>query len=345
MAPWLDLPYEITNVTAEEEKFIRKCLLGYTKQFVKCGKAGYVMPGAFRNHAEAIYNLQVRPDDIWVITFPRSGTTWMQELVWLVENNLDFKKAKSTPLYQRFPMLETTTQIPEIAFDLIKVNFMNLGNFQGLSKAARVPSWQSIDEAPSPRLIKTHLPLSLLPPNLLNTAKVVYVARDPRDVSVSYYYLHKMVGKTLLRANFTHFWEALRRDLMPYSPIVAHTNEAWCKRHHPNMHFMFYEDMIKDLPKEIRGVSDFLNKNYNDKEIKKLAEHLSFENLRKNKNVNNTTNTNGEGIQFVRKGEAGGWQAHFDEKQQLQAEEYLIDRLQGLDLRYPSFPLNEITRL
>lgn len=102
---------------------------------------------------------------------------------------------------------------------------------------------------------------------------------------------------------------------------------------------------MQDLPKEIHGVCNFLNRQYSDEEITKLAEHLSFESLRKNKNVNNTTNTNGEGIQFVRKGEAGGWQTHFDEKQQLQAEEYLIERLQGLDLKYPSFPLNEITRL
>lgn len=113
----------------------------------------------------------------------------------------------------------TTTQIPEVAFELIKMNFMNLGNFQGLSKAAREPSWQSIDEAPSPRFIKTHLPLSLLPPNLLSTAKVVYVARDPRDVTVSYYYLHKMISKTLMRGNFTNFWEALRRDLCEYQQI------------------------------------------------------------------------------------------------------------------------------
>ncbi|XP_075973909.1 sulfotransferase 1B1-like [Anticarsia gemmatalis] len=345
MAPWLELPYEITNVTAEEEKIIRKCLLGYTKPFVRCGKTGYVMPGAFRKHAEEIYNMQVRPDDIWVITFPRSGTTWIQELVWLVENNLDFKTAKSKPLYKRFPMFEITAQIPEIAFELIKANFMNLGNFQGLYEAAKVPSWKSLAEAPSPRFIKTHLPLSLLPPNLLNTAKVVYVARDPRDVAVSYYYLHKMVAKSLMRANFNHFWEAFRRDLLPWTPIVAHTNEAWTQRHHPNMHFVYYEDMLKDLPKEINRMCGFLNREYTDAEVKMLAEHLSFESLRKNKNVNNTTSANSEGIQFVRKGEAGGWRTHFDEKQQLQAEDFLVERLKGLDLKYPSFPLVESTRL
>lgn len=110
-----------------------------------------------------------------------------------------------------------TSMIPEIAFDLIKSNFMNLGYFQGLNHAARVPSWKSIDEAPSPRFIKTHLPLSLLPPSLLSTAKVIYVARDPRDVAVSYYYLHKMVAKTLMRATFNNFWDAFRRDLCKFN--------------------------------------------------------------------------------------------------------------------------------
>ncbi|CAH0579490.1 unnamed protein product [Chrysodeixis includens] len=344
MAPQLDLPYEIKNVTPEEEKIIRKCVLGHTRNFVKCGKEGYVMPGGFKKHAQGIYNMQVRPDDVWVITFPRSGTTWMQEMVWLAANNLDFKTAKDIPLYKRFPMAEITTQIPDIAFELIKLNFLNLKSFQGLNEAVKVPSWKSIDKAPSPRFIKTHLPLSMLPPNLLTTAKVVYVARDPRDVCVSYYYLHKMIAKSLMRSNFTHFWEAFRRDLLPWTPIVAHTNEAWTKRHHPNMHFVYYEDMLKDLPKEIGNVCKFLNRQYNETEINLLATHLSFKSMQKNKNLNNTVNGD-DNIQFVRKGEAGGWQTHFDEKMQLQAEEFLVSRLKGLDLSYPSFPIHEITRL
>lgn len=108
-----------------------------------------------------------------------------------------------------------------MAFDLIRINFMNLAHFQGLNHAARVPSWKTIEELPSPRFIKTHLPLSLLPPSLLSTAKVIYVARDPRDVAVSYYYLHKMVIKTLMRATFNHFWDAFRRDLCKLKFFVS----------------------------------------------------------------------------------------------------------------------------
>ncbi|KAJ0177434.1 hypothetical protein K1T71_007443 [Dendrolimus kikuchii] len=345
MPSWIDLPYEIKNVTPEEDKLIKKCVMGHTRSFVKCGKSGYVMPGAFKNHAQAIYNMEVRPDDIWVITFPRSGTTWTQEMIWLLKNHLNFNASKETPLYDRFPMLEITSMIPDIACELIKTNFMNLANFQGLSDAVKTPSWKRIDETPSPRFIKTHLPLSMLPPNLLSTAKVVYVARDPRDVAVSYYYLHKMIAKSLMRANFNHYWEAFKRDLLPWTPIIAHTNEAWKQRHHPNLHLVFYEDLIKDLPKEIGRISHFLGKNYSDDKIKQLAEYLSFNSLRKNENVNNTTGNGKNEIQFIRKGEAGGWKSHFDQEMVLEAEEFLISRLEGLDLVYPSFRLGETTHL
>ncbi|KOB52016.1 Sulfotransferase, partial [Operophtera brumata] len=136
-------------------------------------------------------------------------------MVWLLMNDLDYETSREQPLYSRFPMLEITSMIPDIGFELLKANFLNLGNFQGLGDAARCPSWKTISQAPrsSPRFIKTHLPLSMLPPNLLNTAKVVYVARDPRDV-------------------------------LPWTPIVTHANEAWEQRHHPNLHFVFYEDML-----------------------------------------------------------------------------------------------------
>lgn len=93
---------------------------------------------------------------------------------------------------------------------------MNLGYFQGLNQAARSPSWKNIEKITAPRFIKTHLPLSMLPPSLLDTAKVIYVARDPRDAAVSYYFLYKMICKGLLRVTFQRFWDAFKRDLCKF---------------------------------------------------------------------------------------------------------------------------------
>ena len=38
-----------------------------------------------------------------------------------------------------------------------------------------------------PRVIKSHLTFEMLPPKLLETCKVVYVCRNPKDTIVSFY--------------------------------------------------------------------------------------------------------------------------------------------------------------
>lgn len=69
-----------------------------------------------------------------------------------------------------------------------------------------LPGTQRLVQAESPRYVYTHLPMSLLPPSLLDTAKVVYVARDPRDVVVSFFHmnrLHRLLG---YHGDFKIFW-------------------------------------------------------------------------------------------------------------------------------------------
>ena len=44
------------------------------------------------------------------------------------------------------------------------------------------------------RFVKSHLPLSMNNPRLLDTCKVVYVARNPKDVCVSFYNHNRLMA-------------------------------------------------------------------------------------------------------------------------------------------------------
>ena len=59
--------------------------------------------------------------------------------------------------------------------------------------SAKSKSWYSkhsmeyASKMARPRMIKSHLPLSLLPDNFLETFEVIYVTRNIKDAAVSFY--------------------------------------------------------------------------------------------------------------------------------------------------------------
>ena len=56
-----------------------------------------------------------------------------------------------------------------------------------------------------PRIIKTHLPMSLLPPDLFEKdCKVIYVCRNPKDSFVSFFH-HNAIFQTEFMEDFLHF--------------------------------------------------------------------------------------------------------------------------------------------
>ena len=89
-----------------------------------------------------------------------SGTTWVQEIVWQIFHG---GQVKSTYFRERVPFLER----------------------------AHHPSAEhpDINTLPSPRILKTHLPHNIIPKSVTEDSKCkyIYVARNPKDVAVSYF--------------------------------------------------------------------------------------------------------------------------------------------------------------
>ena len=42
------------------------------------------MPKKFALLAETIYRMEIREDDVWIVTYPKCGTTWTQVLEQLI---------------------------------------------------------------------------------------------------------------------------------------------------------------------------------------------------------------------------------------------------------------------
>ncbi|XP_045491067.1 sulfotransferase 1A1-like [Colias croceus] len=312
-----------------------------TQSFVYVGPKRYFYPDSYKTFGPQIYNFAVRPDDVFLLAYPRTGSTWTQEMLWLLNNNLDYKQAKSVDMDTRFPLIDYCLTLTSESEKDILDNIDDVDKREFL-KSVLEPGVNKLRDAPSPRFIKSHLPLSLLPPNLLDTTKVVYLIRDPRDVMVSYYNISKL---RFLKpgVEFSVFWSLLRRGLVSWSPIFAHLKEAWEKRHHPNMLFIFYEDLSKDLAGCLKRMAKFYGKSYSEEQIEELCEHLKFENFKKNDAVNQSKVLQDLGViadgetAFIRKGKVGGWRDYFQGEMETEVENWMKENLADTDFKFPTF--------
>lgn len=83
------------------------------------------------------------------------------------------------------------------------------------------PGTLQLARIPSQRFIKTHLPMTLLPPKVLDTSRVVYVARDPRDVVVSFYHLNRLIRTQGYVGDFKTYWNYFVRDLRKFTQLYS----------------------------------------------------------------------------------------------------------------------------
>ena len=90
------------------------------------------------------------------------------------------------------------------------------------------------------------------------------------------------------------------------------------------MTYLWYEDIIKDMPGTIEKIAKNLNVKLTDDQISALAEHMKFDNFKTNKAVNNEDANNKEkGISFIRKGVVGDWKNNFSEQKNEEFESWI----------------------
>ncbi|XP_067009621.2 luciferin sulfotransferase [Anabrus simplex] len=262
------------------------------------GPKGCVLPTPYADWAERIKKFEVREDDVWIVTFPKCGTTWSQEMIWLILHDLDWEGARKTILIRRSPYVE----------------FGCLMSDDDRERMGTPDTLTNAHQLPSPRFLKSHLPVELLPDQLwTKKPKIIYVSREPKDAAVSYYHHHRLLNN--YKGTDELFYETFINDVASYTPFWDHVLSFWRMKDQPNILFYSFEEMKKDLPAVIRRVAKFLNKPLTDDQVIQLADHLDIKNMRENPAVNMVDQVKklkekGEApddndLLFIRKGEVG----------------------------------------
>ena len=143
-------------------------------------------------------------------------------MVWQIVNNVDTDKALSMPLFARTPFFEMQSIVgdfnpldqpvmdksaPDYEMMVEKIKLMNETARNSIQFTANIPS---------PRVIKTHLPLEMLPPKLLDTCKVIFVGRNPKDCCVSFYHHHQLFPDYKFNGTFEDFATMFLQDELEY---------------------------------------------------------------------------------------------------------------------------------
>lgn len=238
-----------------------------------------------------------RDDDIVIATYAKAGTTWTQQIV----GQLVFGGADDVPVHEISPWLDLRAPPAAQKHALL---------------AAQTHR----------RFIKTHLPVDALVYS--PRAKYLYIGRDGRDVAVSLYNHHasategwyRMLNDTPGRVGppmpppaasaGEAFDTWLAQDGAPFWPFFSSVRSWWEIRHLPNVLFVHYADLKRDLAGQMRRIADFLGITLDAAQWAAAVEHCSFDYMRAH--GQHTVPAGGAmwrggAASFLHRGEAGRW--------------------------------------
>jgi hypothetical protein len=242
-------------------------------------------------------SLAVYPDDAFIVSYPRSGNTWTRFLV----ANLVHPEQQIT-----------------------------FANIERLIPDCEAMSSRYMRRVPRPRIIKSH---QCFDPRY---KRVIYMARDPRDVVVSQYHFQR---KRNLIADQFPLSEFVGRFLAGQTCFYGSWGEnvaSWLatQRGQPGFLLLRYEDMLDNTARELSKVDSFLGLTTSPHLIMQAVERSCVDTMRQLEKLQaqlfTSTKDTRQDIPFVRTAKAGGWRSELPEECARQIEEAWGDLMQRL---------------
>ncbi|XP_026851829.2 sulfotransferase 2B1-like isoform X1 [Electrophorus electricus] len=251
----------------------------------------------------------VQDDDIFIISYPKSGTTWMQEIIPLLLNGGDLTPVQTIPNWDRVPWLEET-------------------------RAAVV-----MDKLSSPRAIVSHMPYHLMPSTFFSSkAKVVYIARNPKDVLVSSFHYHRMASFLDDPGTFEEFINKFQTGQVLFGKWTDHVKSWKSPDLGDRILYITYEELVQDLRGGIERILCFLGRQLSEDALDHVIEHCQFKNMKHNKMSNYSLVPqeimDSSKSPFLRKGIAGDWKNHFSPEMEAKFNAAINEEMKGSGIRF-----------
>ncbi len=209
----------------------------------------------------AAHNLNTKDDDVFVVIYPRTGATWIQNILLGLKHGAGFLDGITDlgTLFQHSPFLEFT--LPFIKESLE-------------SRAGQVQS---------PRFFKTHLPAQAAPKEIFEkNRKCILFLRNPKDILISYYKFHTLNDALKSPESLEVFTEDFINGKVTFGSFWE-WNKNWLDHAEKNPQtclVLFYEELLDDFDAGVQKMAKFVGYSITADEMKKLKDMTSLDNMR-----------------------------------------------------------------